>query len=445
MDKSNEVKEQKPLGFWSVWSLIAGIMIGSGIFFLPSEMANQGLISFAGWVFTAFGAMVLAFVFARLSTRTERSGGVFVYAQDAFGEFAGFMSGWAYWCGYWISIPTLATAFVGYLTVLSPYIAYYLPFTADWLPGLSDDPANKLYWALALMWGLIGINMISLKSAGRFQLITMLLKILPLLVIIFAGFTMGSPDNLPPVNPGKIGFIEALAAASITAMWAFSGIEAGATPAGNIKDPKRTIPRAIFFAVISVGIIYIAAMYAVMRLVPYETLIGSERPFSDAAAVLGNWGPLLIAIGALIAMAGSLNGIILVTGQMPMALAINNLFPKIFAGGADTGTPRASLLLCGVLATALLLLSFADGNLLDLFKKLLTMSMFMYLLPLFVSCLAEMKHSLRSFGVVLAALAAAYSAFTIFGAGWESMLWGSLLLLVGVGVYGLMKVTRANT
>ncbi len=419
---------QKPLGFWSVWSLIAGIMIGSGIFFLPSDMASLGLISFAGWIFTAFGALLLAFVFARLSTRTDRSGGVYVYAQDAFGDLAGFMSGWAYWCGYWISIPTLATAFVGYLTVF--------------IPGLSDNAPAKLAFALVLMWGLIGINMISLKSAGRFQLVTMLLKILPLIIIIFAGFTLGSTDNLPPVNPGGIGFFEALAAGSITAMWAFSGIEAGATPAGNINDPKRTVPRAIFFAVISVGIIYIAAMYAVMRLVPYETLIGSERPFSDAAAVLGSWGPPLIAMGALIAMAGSLNGIILVTGQMPMALAVNNLFPKIFAGGHESGTPRASLMLCGVLATALLLMSFADGNLLELFKKLLTMSMFMYLLPLFVSCLAEMKHSARNFGVVLAALAAGYSAFTIFGAGTESMIWGSLLLLVGLGVYGAMRVTR---
>lgn len=430
MSEPTQTYQEKPLGFWSVWSLIAGIMIGSGIFFLPSEMASLGLISFAGWIFTAFGALLLAFVFARLSTRTERSGGVYVYAQDAFGDLAGFMSGWAYWCGYWISIPTLATAFVGYLTVF--------------FPDLSANAPAKLACALALMWGLIGINMISLKSAGRFQLVTMLLKILPLIIIILAGLTYGKAGNLPPANPGNVGFLQALAAGSITAMWAFSGIEAGATPAGNIKDPKRTVPRAIFFAVISVGIIYIAAMYAVMRLVPYETLIGSERPFSDAATVLGSWGPPLIAIGALIAMAGSLNGIILVTGQMPMAMAVNNLFPKIFAGGSETGTPRASLLLCGVLASMLLLMSFADGNLLNLFKKLLTMSMFMYLLPLFVSCLAEMKHSLRSFGVVLAALAAGYSAFTIFGAGTESMIWGSLLLVVGLGVYGLMKLTKSS-
>lgn len=418
---------EKALGFWTVWSLIAGIMIGSGIFFLPADMAKLGMISFAGWIFTLFGAILLAFVFSRLAQRTEQSGGVYIYAQNAFGEFIGFMSGWAYWCGYWISIPTLATAFVGYLTVF--------------FPDLSDNASAKLFCALALMWSLIGINMISLKSAGRFQLISMLLKILPLVIIIVAGFTLGSTDNLPPSNPGDVSFIEALAAASITAMWAFSGIEAGATPAGNIKDPKRTVPRAIFFAVLSVGIIYIAAMYAVMRLVPYETLIGSERPFSDAATVLGPWGPQLIAIGALIAMAGSLNGIILVTGQMPMAMAVNNLAPKIFARGQTTGTPRAALLLCGVLGTALLLMSFADGNLLDIFKKLLTMSMFMYLLPLFVSCLAEMKHSLstKSIGAFLALLAADYSAFTIFGAGTESMIWGTLLLMAGLPIYILIK------
>lgn len=421
--KSNH---SKPLGFWSVWSLIAGIMIGSGIFFLPADLAQLGMISFAGWIFTSIGAILLAFVFARLARRTERSGGVYIYAQDAFGDFTGFLSGWAYWCGYWISIPTLATAFVGYLTVF--------------FPDLSDDPEMKLNAAMTVIWGLIGINMISLKSAGRFQLLTMVLKIMPLLVIIGAGLVLGNAENLPPANPKNVSFIQALAASAITAMWAFSGIEAGATPAGNITNPKRTIPRAIFFAVISVAFIYISAMYAVMRLVPYEVLVASERPFSDAAAVLGSWGPPLIAIGALIAMAGSLNGIILVTGQMPMAMAIDNLAPKIFARGKQTGTPRASLLLCGVLASVLMVMSFSDGDLLSLFKKLLTMSMFMYLLPLFVSCLAEMKNSLKSFGVVIAALAAAYSAFTIFGAGNESMLWGTLLLFAGVPVYTVMKM-----
>ncbi len=424
--------DNKALGFWTVWSLIAGIMIGSGIFFLPSDMAKLGMISFTGWIFTTFGAILLALVFARLAQRSQRSGGVYVYAQDAFGDFTGFVSGWAYWCGYWISIPTIATAFVGYLTVF--------------FPALETNVQMKLLTALSLIWLLILLNMRSLRSAGRFQLITMLLKIMPLLVIIFAGFALGDSENLPPNNPGNIGFFEALAAASITAMWAYSGIEAGATPAGNIKDPQTTIPRAILFAVLSVAVIYIAAMYAVMRLVPYEALIGSERPFSDAAAVLGSWGPGLIAIGALIAMLGSLNGIILVTGQMPMAMALNNLAPKIFAGGASTGTPRASLLLCAVLATILLCMSFSDGDLLSVFKKLLTMSMFMYLLPLFISCIAEFKHSFehKNIGVLIALLAAAYSLFTIFGAGAESMVWGKLLLLAGLPVFFWMKRKRPS-
>ncbi len=430
MNEPSQTLEQKsldkPLGFWSVWSLIAGIMIGSGIFTLPGVMAKLGMISFAGWVFTAAGALLLGFVFARLSTRTERSGSVFVYAQDAFGELPGFMSGWAYWCGYWISIPTLATAFVGYLTVFST--------------GLANNMSLQLISALGLIWALIGINMISIKATGRFQIVTMVLKVLPLLAIIAAGFFVGKTENLPPVNPGNISVFEALAAASIAAMWAFSGIEAGATPAGNINDPKRTVPRAIFFAIISVGTIYIAAMYAVMLLVPYESLVNSASPFADAAAVFGTAGPVLIAIGAMIAIAGSLNGIILVTGQMPMAMALEKLAPAKFGQVGPSGSPRFSLLVCGVLGSLLLMMNFSGGSLLDVFETLLTMSMFMYLLPLFVSCLAEMKHSLRNFGVVLAGLAAGYSAFTIFGAGWQSMLWGSLLLLVGLAVYGLMKI-----
>lgn len=421
---------ERPLGFWSVWALIAGIMIGSGIFALPASMAKLGLISFVGWVFTAIGAMLLGFVFARLASRTDRSGGVYIYAHDAFGDLSGFISGWAYWCGYWISIPTLATAFVGYLLAFTPGLAESIPF--------------KLGSALALMWILIGINMISLKATGRLQLITMLLKIIPLIVIIIAGFAIGDNQNLPPNNPQGISFMSALAASAIAAMWAFSGIEAGATPAGNIENPKRTVPRAIFFAIISVAIIYIAAMFAVMRLVPYETLVESEKPFYDAAQFLGPSGSYLIATGAMVAIAGSLNGIILVTGQMPMAMAVDKFAPAIFAQGQGSGTPRASLLLCGILGSLLLIMNFSKGNLLQVFDKLLLMSMFMYLLPLFISCLAEMEHSLnaKNGGAVLAFLAAGYSAFTINGAGAASMMWGGVLLFIGLFVYMIMKFTR---
>jgi len=303
--------------------------------------------------------------------------------------------------------------------------------------------------------------MISIKATGRFQLITMLLKILPLLAIIIAGFLLGETENLPPRNPGNISVFEALATASIAAMWAFSGIEAGATPAGNIQNAKHTVPRAIFFAVVSVGLIYIAAMFAVMRLVPYETLKDSVSPFAVAATVFGPSGPQLIAIGAMVAIAGSLNGIILVTGQMPMAMAVNKLAPASFAKVSQSGSPRFSLLICGILGSLLLLMNFSgagrlgeilyfmnfsSGGLLQIFETLLTMSMFMYLLPLFVSCLAEMKHSLqaKNLGVFLALLAAAYSVFTIFGAGIASMLWGSLLLLIGLCFYVLIKSTRTK-
>ncbi|NNE57852.1 MAG: amino acid permease, partial [Hellea sp.] len=188
----SERQHNKPLGFWTIWSLIAGIMIGSGIFLLPSEMAALGMISFAGWIFTCIGALLLGIVFARLARRTQRSGGVYIYAHDSFGDFIGFVSGWAYWCGYWISIPTLATAFVGYLTVF--------------FPGLDAQSDYKLYCALALIWVLIGLNMLTLKGAGRFQLVTMVLKLLPLIIVIAAGFFLGSSDNLPPYNPGNVGF-----------------------------------------------------------------------------------------------------------------------------------------------------------------------------------------------------------------------------------------------
>ena len=102
----------KPLGFWSCWSLTVGIMIGSGVFLLPSVLAPYGTLSFAGWLLTGGGSVLLALVFARLATRTRQSGGVYIYTRDAFGDLPSFIVAWGYWTCYWIAIPAMAIAFV---------------------------------------------------------------------------------------------------------------------------------------------------------------------------------------------------------------------------------------------------------------------------------------------------------------------------------------------
>lgn len=414
--------QKQPLGFWTCWSLTVGIMIGSGIFILPSVLAPYGMMSFAGWALTALGSIALALVISRLSARTRRSGGVYIYTQEAFGDLAGFMIAWGYWIAYWVSIPAIAIAFVGYLGVF--------------FPALDGQLQAQALCAFALIWGLTFINMRSLKGAGVTQVLMTALKLIPLLLIIVLGLASGQSTNLPEANPSNSPFWATLATTALLTMWAFSGLEAGTVAASDVKDPQKTIPRTIVFGTLVVAFIYIASTLAVMLLVPAEVLVESESPFAEAAKGLGTWGPYVVAIGALISTAGSLNGIIFVTGQMPMALAIDGFAPKIFAKRSRANAPYISLVFGSVLASVLLLMNYSKG-LIGMFTFLAMMATLAVLVPLLVSALAEFKYSWKSAKgwAALAIFATLYSLFAIVGSGLTVIAWGTVLMLLGLPVY----------
>ena len=438
IDPKALAKPDKALGFWACWSLTVGIMIGSGVFLLPSVLAPFGMLSFAGWIVTATGSILLALVFARLASRTDRSGGVYAYTRDAFGDLSGFLIAWGYWTSYWLAIPAIAMAFVGYLSVF--------------FPALDAHPNWQGAAAFTIMWLSILINMKGLKEATTFQLIMTILKLLPLLLIIGLGLFAGSTENLPEFNPKEMSITGALAATALLTMWAFSGMEAGTVPAGDVENPEKTVPRAIVFGTITVAFVYIASTAAVMSLVPPEVLAGSTSPFSDAAVTLGAWGPPLIAFGALVSTAGALNGTTFVASQIPMAVSIDKLAPKLFAKRNKGGSPTFSLLVVGVLTSVLLLSNYSRG-LIDAFTFLIMMSTLAFMLPLIVCSLAEFLYSIKvrdgkakpaKAWAAVAMIALLYSVFATLGSGLEVIAWGILFILLGIPVFYLGRQKTIN-
>ncbi len=419
---SNKMNQSKPLGFWSCWALTVGIMIGSGIFLLPASLVKFGLLSFWGWGLTALGSVALALVIARLSNRTTKSGAVFQYTRDAFGDFPSFLVAWAYWASYWIAIPAMAIAFVGYLSVF--------------VPAIKDNAVAEATAALILIWAVTLINLRGLAQAGRMQIVMTLLKLIPLLVIVALGAFAGTSDNLPELNPQGGSVIGIIAASALLTMWAFSGMEAGAVPAADVVEPERTIPRAILFGTLVVAFVYIASSYAVMSLVPAEQLANSTSPFADAAQGLGSWGPTLVAIGAMISTAGAINGTIFLLGQLPMAVAVEGLAHPALAKRNRGGAPAVSLILASLLGSILLIANYNKG-LLEMFELLVVMSTSAYLVPMLVCGLAELKASWRAakgWGL-LALFASVYSGFAIYGSGLDVLAWGIVLFAAGIPLY----------
>lgn len=421
----------RPLGFWACWALTVGTMIGSGIFTLPAVLAPHGLLSFGGWFVSAAGSICLALALGRLAARTTRSGGPFVYGRDTFGDLTGFLTGWGHWASFWIAIPAVAVSFVGYLPVF--------------FPPLANDKTAQGLIALALIWIVTLINVRGVREAGATQLVMTVLKILPIVLVIALGFFAGSSANLPPVNPSGGAVLPALAACVMLTTWAFSGLEAGCMAAGQVKDPAHTIPRAVIFGTLTVTAIYVAATAAIMLLLPPDVLVHSTSPFADAAAGVGAWGPPIVAAGALIATAGTLNGVMFVAGQIPTAVAVDGLAPRAFARMNAGGSPAFALVVSAVLGSLLLAANYTRG-LMGAFTFLLTMSILAQIVPMLVSSAAEFWRSRKaSAGWATVALSAgAYSLAALFGSGWEAVVWGSVLLLAGLPFYYVGRARGAR-
>lgn len=426
------MKKKQPLGFWSVWALAVGTMIGSGILLVPVSLAPFGLLSTAGWILGASGAIAIIFVFARLAGRTARDGGPYVYVQEAFGDVAGFVMAWLYWIGFWISIPAVAIAFSGYLGVFVPAVAH--------------NSFAQAASALALIAVFTFVNIRGLKQMSAVQIAMTLLKIVPLALIVGTALVFGTTQNLPPLNPSQQPLLPQLAAVTLITLWPFTGFEASVSSASSIRDPQRTIPRALSAAVILVAAIYLCASFALMLLLTPEQLAHSEAPFADAAAVLGSWGPIFIAGGALIVTAGTLNGVIFACGQMPMAVAKDDRAPAWMAKLNQGGAPHLSLLVSVALGVLMLLLNYSRG-LIGAYTFMLQMATATSLVYYFFCALAEIKYSWRTTRgwTLIALFACAYCVFAMIGSGYVVLLWSGVLALAGVPVYFLCRSAQAGS
>jgi|TARA_B100000768_G_scaffold88100_1_gene82716 APA family basic amino acid/polyamine antiporter len=419
----------KKMGFWQCWGMSVGVMIGSGIFLLPTVLAPYGWISLLGWLLTCSGTIVLALVLARLAGTTDHAGGPYAYVKESFGDLAGFLIGWGYWVGVVFGVTAIAVAFAGYMGSVFPIFA-----------------ANSLTQALVAAAGigvLTWVNVKGVSEAATVQLVMTVLKIIPLIVIIGLGIIYGDIDNFPAFNPQGLPITQGLASTALLTMWAFIGIEAAVIPTDDVENPKITVPIAVVTAALSVSFLYLGASIAIMFLVPSDVLALSESPFVDAASHMGTGGALLIGIGALISTAGALNGNIFVMGQMPMLVAADGLAPSVIAKKNRGGAPMVALMVSSVFSAALLVLNFTEG-LVGAFSFLISMSTLSILAPYGLSAMAEFKRSWLSAkgwaGVAL--LSVIYTLIAAAGSGWYVFFLGIGLFMLGIVLYKFFQLTR---
>jgi len=420
-------------------ALIVGNMVGTSIYTLPASLAKTtGPLGLVAWVLTAAGYLFVALIYASLGTRYPKTGGPYVFARDAFGEFAGFQIVWAYWI----------SSTIGNAGITLGVVAYIVKF----FPALEASPVGQFLLAQALLWGLCGLNVLGVKQSGRLMIVIMFLNLVPLLLLSAWSLRAFDSANLHPFAPHGFG---SLAAGCALVVWAYSGIESATVPAEEVQGPERTINNGTLIGYALGTLVFLLTGFAVAGALPNDVVAGSARPISFVVEkTAGPVAAAIVSIGAIIAGLGTLNGWILMAGRIPVTAAADGIFFRPLAKiHPRFGTPYVSLLIGNILPSVLLV-GLLNNQLLDVFNFLVLLSVLTTLLPHLYAAGAELMLSRRDTArytpkdrrraQVVAPIAFVFVMYTIYGVGAEVALWGFLVVLAGTPLY-IWFVTREQT
>jgi APA family basic amino acid/polyamine antiporter len=422
-------------------ALVVGSIIGTGVFALPSALAPYGPIALVAFVLVTVGALALAVTFGRLSERVPGSGGPYVYAREAFGEFAGFLTAWSYWITAWAGNAAIAVAWVGYVEVFV---------------NKGHHTGTSVAIALVGLWLPAIVNLAGVRSIGAFQVVTTVLKFLPLAFMATAGLLFVKSGNFGAFNASGGSALGAVSAAGAIALFSYIGLETASVAAGRVRDPKRNVPRATVYGTLACAAIYLLGTLAVFGTVPHGQLGSSSAPFTDAMNNIagGTWAGNLVAVAAIISGLGALNGWTMICAEMPMAAARDGLFPSAFAGTRGRGeVPAFGIVSATVLASVLTVISYTRFT--QVFTEIVLLSVLTAVIPYLVSAAAQLywlvlhgreELDRRRFArdVTVTALALAFSYWSIQGSGYQTVYYGLFTVLLGIPVYIWLKRPHAR-
>lgn len=424
--------QRKGLTLWPATALVTGTIIGAGIFTQPTFLAQYGPISLVGFAVTAVGSLMLALVFSSLARRSPDVGGPYAFSRHGFGDFIGFQSAWTYWIGAWVGVGAIASSFIVYLGVL--------------IPAVTDSVLTSTVVAVLSIAALTYLNTRGVVTGGLVSFVLTILKTVPLLLIGTLGFVAFDASNLGPFSATDLPALEVITAVMAYTLFSFIGVEAATIPAGDVHEPDKTIPRATVIGTLAAAAVYLLSTAAVFGAVPAAELQSNNAAFAVAAEnMFGSWAGTAVALVAVVSCLGAMNGLILLSGQIPMAAEFDGLAPKAFGRVNVRHAPGFGLVVSGILAAAILALQLNGGELGDAVAQLVLVSAVATMVSYAFSSAAEIKWLLLDRGKVpvahlarrltVAGLALAFTTFAFYGGGVQEVYWLWMLIIFGVPIY----------
>ncbi|MBD9479012.1 amino acid permease [Pseudoxanthomonas sp. PXM02] len=427
-------RDGRKIGFWTCTALVVGNTIGMGIFVLPASLAPFGYNALLGWGITVLGCLALARVLAQLARLLPQADGPYGYVQQTLGRLPAYVVLWSYWVSNWITLAALATGVAGY--------------AASIFPSLARVPPAVL--GLCALWTFVGVNLLGVRSGGRVQVVTTVLKLLPMLAVAGLGAWMllqspGSFAAHPPARPISLG--DAMAASTL-ALFAMLGIESATIPASKVRDPGRTIPRATMAGTWITAAIYLVVSSVPLLLLPHAELAQSSAPFAlvmerFAGEGTGRWIALFVVVSGL----GALNGWTLLSGEMMRTMAESGTMPRVFARANRFGAPAGALVLTALLASVMVLMNYSRSAVAGF--TFLSTVVTAANLPLYLGCSLALGvlwwRGHRGAGrtlLVAAVLGVAYTVFAFIGMGAQPFWLALALMAAGLPLYFLLGQRR---
>jgi amino acid transporter len=409
------------LGKWDLTALVINTLVGAGIFGLPAKVFGlAGSYSLPAYLACALLASLIVLCFAEVGSRFAETGGPYLYARYTFGPWVGFGMGWLMWLARITSFAALSNLLVAYLGFFWPALA-------------AGAGRAGVITVIVLVFAVV--NLLGVRESARMSNLLTVAKLIPLLVFVAVGVFFAAPERLAPAvsSPDFGSFSKAV----LLLVFAFTGFEMAGIPSGEARDPKRHLPFALIVSIAGVTLLYLSIQFVCMETLP--GLAGSDKPLADAARIfLGPWGASLIAAGAVISVAGTLNAIMLAGPRLLFAMAEQGQLPA-FLGAAHRRfrTPHAAI---SVSAVAMLALALSGT-----FLYAATLSTLIKLLTFMVTCLALIFIRRRgdappalfrlSGGVFIASAALGLCAWLLASGSWREVRDVSLATVLGMFIY----------
>jgi APA family basic amino acid/polyamine antiporter len=447
----------RDLGLSHAGAVVVGTIIGSGIFLVPSEMmqaVGSARLVYLAWIVGGLLSFFGALTYAELGAMKPQAGGEYVYVRDAYGPLAGFLYSWTW---FLIAKPgSIATITTGLVRILETFPIFSFFSHALFSRAGGSHSFTITYGQLVAIAATILIswlNYIGVRRAGDFQFLFTVLKVAIILAIVAVGFSYraGTWANFATEFAGAKGGMAGFFAALVAALWAYDGWNDLNMVAGEIRHPQRNIPLALIWGVATVGMLYVLVNAAVQYVLPAAAVAGSERPASDAVAlVLGHAGASLVSAGMAVSMLVTLNGTIMSGARVPYATARDGYFFRALAEVHPRfHTPSMAIVVqCGLAITLLLL----GGSFRQLFSLTIFAEWMFYMIAgstVFIfrrrEPNAERPYHVLGYPVVPAIFVLVSSAllYYTFANNLKSSAGGCLAILAGVPIFYYFSRRRA--